>query len=123
MENALTKNRFFWGLLLAWTPWVPTMIGVGYLFIGINNSKATGLAAVAGGMAELLVWWGIAAMFVTQIAAIVWLFRSLSSSDLFAQHACCRIHPGQRNDTASLVHLPVRGASLYGKHSYPLTAI
>ncbi len=81
MENALTKNRFFWGLLLAWTPWVPTMIGVGYLFIGTNNSKAIGLAAVAGGMAELLVWWGIAAMFVTQIAAIMWLFRSFSSSD------------------------------------------
>jgi hypothetical protein len=79
MEDALNEKHFLWGLLLAWIPWVPTMIGVGYMFIGINNSKATGLAAVAGGMAELLVWWGVAAMFVSQIAAIVWLFRSLLS--------------------------------------------
>lgn len=83
MDDALRRKRFLWGLLLAWAPWVPTMIGVGYLFIGINNSRATGLAAVAGGMAELLVWWGVAAMFVSQIAAIVWLVRSLSSRGIW----------------------------------------
>ena len=62
MEDTLNKKRFLWGLLLAWAPWVPTVIGIGYLFVGLSNSKATGLAVVVGGMVELLVWWGIATM-------------------------------------------------------------
>jgi len=60
MEDTLNKKRFLWGLLLAWAPWVPTVIGIGYLFVGLSDSKATGLAVVVGGMVELLVWWGIA---------------------------------------------------------------
>jgi len=82
MEDALSKRRFLWGALLAWAPWIPTLIGFGYLFVGINNSKATGLAAVAGDMAELLVWWGIVTMIICQVAAIVWLFRSFSSTHI-----------------------------------------
>ena len=82
MEGTLNKKYFVWGLLLAWIPWVPTMIGVVYLFIGINNSKATGLAFVFGGVVELLVWWGIGTMLISQIAAIIWLFRSFSSAHI-----------------------------------------
>ncbi len=82
MEAALSKKRFLWGLLLAWAPWVPTMIAIGHLFVGLSNSKATGLAAVVGGMLELLVWWGIATMIISQVAAIVWLFRSFSSAHI-----------------------------------------
>lgn len=81
MEDSL-KKRFLWGLLLAWVPWVPTMIGIGYLFIGISNSKATGFAVVAAGMIELLVSWGLVAMFISQTVAIVWLFRSFSSAHI-----------------------------------------
>jgi hypothetical protein len=83
VEDTLSQKRFWWGLLLAWAPWVPTMIVLGYLFIGVSNSKATGLAAVAGGMVELLVWWGLGAMLISQIAAIVWLSRSFSSTHIF----------------------------------------
>ncbi len=82
MEDALSKKHFWWGLLLAWAPWVPTLISLGYLFIGISNSKATGLSAVAGGILELLVWWGLAAILISQIAAIVWLCRSFSSTHI-----------------------------------------
>ncbi len=78
MENTLTKKWFLWGLLLSWVPWIPMMVSIRYLFIGINHSRAIGLAAVAGGMAEGLVLWGVVAMFISQIAAIVWLFRSFS---------------------------------------------
>ena len=78
MEDAFVKRRFLWGLLLAWAPWIPTLIGFGYAFIGINNSKATGLAVVAGGAAELLAVWGLLTMVVSQVIAIVWLFRSFS---------------------------------------------
>ena len=82
MEDALSNKHFLWGLLLAWAPWVPTTIGLGYFFIGLNHSKATGLAVLVGGMVELLVWWGIATMIISQIAAIVWLFRSFSNAHI-----------------------------------------
>ena len=49
---------------------------------GLSNSKATRLAVVVGGMVELLVWWGIATMITSQVAAIVWLFRSFSSAHI-----------------------------------------
>jgi len=78
MNGAPGKKRFWWGVLLAWTPWVPTLIG---LVIVFNNQKATGIAAVAGGVGELLVVWGLITMVVSQGVAIVWLFRSFSRDD------------------------------------------
>ncbi len=74
----LDGKRFLWGVALAWAPWVPTLVGLGYALRGISREKATGLAAVAGGLAEILVMWGIATMIVSQIAAIVLLSRSFS---------------------------------------------
>ena len=82
MADALSKKRFLWGLLLAWTPWVPAFIALGYIFIGVSNSKATGIGVVGAGMIELLVLWGIATLLISQIAAIVWLSRSLSTAHI-----------------------------------------
>lgn len=76
-----TKKRFLLGVLLAWAPWVPTLIGLGYALRGISSTKATGLAAVAGGFAEMLVLWGITTMLISQIVAIVWLWRSFSRNN------------------------------------------
>ena len=42
------------------------MIGLPSVFVGIKNSKATGIAAVAGGVGELLVMWGLVSMIVAQ---------------------------------------------------------
>jgi hypothetical protein len=78
MEDAHNRKRFFWAVLLACAPWVPTMVAISHSFVGISNSRATGLAAIAGGIAELLVWWGLGTMIISQIVAIVWLFRSFS---------------------------------------------
>lgn len=55
---------------------------MGYAFRSISNSKATGLAAVAGGLAESFVLWGIVVMVVSQVAAIVLLSRSFSRDRL-----------------------------------------
>jgi len=77
MEEA-THKRFVWALVLAWAPWVPTLLGLVNAFIGINNSKAMGIAAVAGGVSELLVLWGFITMIATQALAILWLARSFS---------------------------------------------
>jgi len=72
------KRRFALGLLLAWTPWIPTLIGLSVLLRGISSSKATGLAAAAGGISESLILWGFVSMVACQIVAMVWLFRSFS---------------------------------------------
>jgi hypothetical protein len=42
------------------------------------GTRATGLAAVAGGVGEILVLWGTVTMIISQIAAIVWLGKSFS---------------------------------------------
>ena len=63
---------------LVWLPWIPTLLGIVNAFIGIENSKATGLAAVAGGIGELLIMWGLVTMIIAQGVAMVWLFRSFS---------------------------------------------
>jgi hypothetical protein len=82
MESDVSQRRFRWALVLAWAPWVPVLFGLGRIFIGIDNAKATGLAAVAGGMAEMLVWWGLAALMIGQVVAVIWLLRSFSKIDM-----------------------------------------
>jgi len=79
MEDELKRMRFFWGVALAWTPWVPTIIGLSSAFRGISNTKATGLAAVAGGFAEMYVMAGLAATVICEVSAMVLLFRALSA--------------------------------------------
>jgi hypothetical protein len=74
----LKKKRFLWGMLLAWAGWIPTLIGIGSTFKGISEQKATGLGAVAGGLSEMFVLWGIGAALVGQAVAIVLLIRALS---------------------------------------------
>jgi hypothetical protein len=78
MEDELKQKRFLWGVVLAWVPWVPMMIGLSSAFRGIANSKATGLAAVAGGFAEMYVLVGIAATVICEVSAMVLLFRAFS---------------------------------------------
>jgi hypothetical protein len=76
--NDLKQGRFLCGVVLAWAPWIPTLIGIAYAFWSISGQKATGLGAVAGGLAEIFVLYGVAAILVGQIAAIVLLSRAFS---------------------------------------------
>jgi len=76
--DELKKRWFLWGVALAWAPWIPTLIGLGYALIGVWARKATGIGVVAGGQAELFVVWGVGAILISQVAAIVWLFRAFS---------------------------------------------
>jgi hypothetical protein len=76
--DELKKKWFLWGAALVWTPWIPTIIGLGYALIGVWGQKATGIGVVAGGLAELFVLWGIIAIVIGQTAAIVLLFRAFS---------------------------------------------
>ena len=78
------RNKFRWGLLLAWIPLlffiVPTAIGFINAFVSMANQRATGLAAVAGGLAEVLVTFGLVVVVGSEVAAIVMLLRTLSRS-------------------------------------------
>ena len=70
------KKRFLWGVLLAWAPWLPTIIGLGYAFRGISAEKATGLAAVAGGLTETFLLFGLLVSLVFEVVAIILLVRA-----------------------------------------------
>ncbi|MBZ5571614.1 MAG: MotA/TolQ/ExbB proton channel family protein [Acidobacteriia bacterium] len=76
------KRRFLWGISLAWAPWVPLLIGgilgVANAFKGISEQKATGLGAVAGGLAEAFLMFGMVATLVFEVGAIVLLVRAFS---------------------------------------------
>ena len=50
-------------------------------FHGISSEKATGLGAVAGGVAELYMTSGLIVTFILPIAAIIFLCRSFSGGD------------------------------------------
>ena len=76
MEDQLKQKRFLWGVALAWAPWVPMMIGLGYMFRGVAGSKATGIGAMAGGFAETYVLAGLAATLICEVSAMVLLFRA-----------------------------------------------
>jgi hypothetical protein len=77
--DELKKKRFLWGVLLVWTPWIPTLVGIGYVLRSISREHATGIGFVAGGLSEMFVLWGIVATLVGQAAAIILLFRAFSS--------------------------------------------
>jgi hypothetical protein len=78
VEDQLQRKRFLWGAVLAWVPWAPTFFGLANAFIGISNSKATGLGAVSGGLIELFATWGILTMIIGQVAAIILLYKAFS---------------------------------------------
>jgi hypothetical protein len=77
MADAI-KRRFLIGALLAWVPWIPVVIGLRELFRGMSNTKATGVGALAVSLGEGFALWGIVAMIVTQVAAIIWLAKSFA---------------------------------------------
>jgi hypothetical protein len=75
--NDVKQKRFYWALLLAWAPWLPTLIGLANAFRGISTEKATGLAAVAGGLTEMFVAAGLISTLVYQVVAIVFFVRTI----------------------------------------------
>jgi hypothetical protein len=78
----IKRKRFLWGVCLAWTPIlffiIPTALGIFSAFRGISTGKATGLAVVTGGLTEFFSTFGLAAILVFEVAAIVLLLRGFS---------------------------------------------
>jgi hypothetical protein len=82
MDDILTHERkrrwFVWGTVVTCTLSVPLIIGMSNAFNGIAKEKATGLAAVAGGLAEGYVTFGAVLAFAMPITAIFLLSRSFA---------------------------------------------
>jgi hypothetical protein len=80
MDNDAKTKRFFWGMVLAWIPSVPLIIGVFSSFRGISGQKATGLGAIAGGVSEVYLTFGVILTFLLLGGSMVLLGRSFSSA-------------------------------------------
>jgi hypothetical protein len=82
MDDILTHERkrkwFIWGTVVSCTLSIPFVIAISNAFRGLSTEKATGLAAVAGGLVEAYVTFGVVLGFVMPIAAIFLLSRSLA---------------------------------------------
>ena len=77
LTDSNTKSRFTRGALLAWFPFLVFMVPIfANVFRGLSTQKALGLGAVAGGISEALVTFGIVSLIATQFVAIVLLARS-----------------------------------------------
>jgi hypothetical protein len=75
------RNRFLWGIALAWLPFLPLAVAlVKEVLRGISQQKATGIGAVSGGAVLVGVWyfWILAPLSV--IAAFMFLVRSFSKA-------------------------------------------
>jgi|SRR6185503_2111257 hypothetical protein len=72
------KRWFVWGAVVTCTLAVPLIIGMSNAFRGIATEKATGLAAVAGGLAEAYVTLAAVLAFVLPVTAIFLFSRSFA---------------------------------------------
>jgi hypothetical protein len=72
------RKYFIWGTVLTWTLSAPLIIGILHAFRGISEEKATGLGAIAGGLAGSYATFGLVLAFVLPVGAIVMLVKSFS---------------------------------------------
>jgi hypothetical protein len=74
------RQRFRWGVSLAWGSFLllfaPTFIQIFLIFRSIEEQKATGLGAVAGGLSEAFLTFGLVVALGSQLTALVFLARS-----------------------------------------------
>lgn len=81
----IKNRRFLWGMLLTGATFVLFLPLFLATFRGVWQEKATGLGAVAGGVAEYFVSLGMVAGFLIPLAAIVFLIKSFSQGGLTRQ--------------------------------------
>jgi len=83
MDNGLSDDRksrrFLWGTVLTWALFIPFIIGIFPAFRGISEQKATGVGALAGGLAEGFATFGLILALLMPVVAIGLLIRSFSS--------------------------------------------
>jgi len=80
-SHGYPQRWFLWGMVLAGLSSIPFITLFFTAFKGISQEKATGLAAVAGGLTEGYVMFGLLLSFLLPVAAIVLLGKSFSGSN------------------------------------------
>jgi hypothetical protein len=70
------RKWFVWGTVFTCTLSIPLIIGLSNIFRGIAAEKATGLATVAGGLAEAYITFAALLAFAIPVTAIFLLSRS-----------------------------------------------
>ena len=77
--DELAKKRFLWGALLAWMPTAVLLtLVLPNMFREFANQRQTGLGAIAGGLSEYFLTFGLVATLAFSIISIVLLLRSFS---------------------------------------------
>jgi len=77
--DELLKKRFLWGALLAWMPIALLLtVALPNMFREFANQRQTGLGAIAGGLSEYFLTFGLVAALAFSIISIVLLLRSFS---------------------------------------------
>ena len=72
------RKRFLWGIAIGWFSFIPLVYGCANAFKGVSEQKATGLGAVAGGIAEACAVFGVLAFLLSPMIAIYLLVTSWS---------------------------------------------
>lgn len=72
------RTRFLWGVAIAWFPLIPLVYGCANAFKGVSEQKATGLGAVAGGIAEGCAIFGGLVFLLSPMIAIYLIATSWS---------------------------------------------
>ncbi|HVO63710.1 MAG TPA: hypothetical protein VMT53_22495 [Terriglobales bacterium] len=72
------RKRFLWGIAVGWCTLIPLVYGCSNSFKGISEQKATGVGAVAGGVAEACVIVGALVLILYPRIAIYLLVTSWS---------------------------------------------
>ena len=72
------RKRFLWGIAIGWFSFIPLVYGCANAFKGVSEQKATGIGAIAGGVAEICVLVGALVLLVSPMIAIYLLVTSWS---------------------------------------------
>jgi hypothetical protein len=68
MEEA-KRERFLWGMLLAWIPWIPLFFALHEAFKGVSEQRATGAGAVLAGL-QFFAIFGLVIAIVFGVSAL-----------------------------------------------------
>ena len=65
-EADTDRKMFVWGVVLAWSPIALFMVGMVRAILAISRQRTSGLGAVAGGLSEVLVTYGLLTSFLSR---------------------------------------------------------
>lgn len=74
------RTLFLWGIAFSFIPLIPFSVGLLKFLEPMSEQKAIGVGAVAGGMADAYLVFGIILTVALPLAGIVLLVRSLSKA-------------------------------------------